>query len=316
MSTLAATLRAARGLSHKADLQAVLPGLHAHANTRIGDDCAAIPDGEGYLLLAIEGFVEDFVKADPYFAGYCGVMVNASDVYAMGGRPIAVVDALWSDGATTAEPAMRGLADAARIYGIPIVGGHTNMRAASGQLAVAILGRAKKLLTSFDAVPGDVLVAAIDLRGSFRGETPYWDASSGKGPEDLRAALNILPMLAEAGLCRAGKDISMAGLVGTALMLCESSKIGLTIDLQAIPRPPAAPIERWLTAFPSYGFLLAVAAADQPAVLGAFAASGIAAAAIGVCDGTQRVVLEGPDGTEVFWDLNAAPFMGVRHGHA
>jgi AIR synthase-related protein len=301
---------------HKADLHAVLPGLHGQADVRIGDDCAAIPDGEGYLLLAIEGFVEDFVKADPYFAGYCGVMVNASDVYAMGGRPIAIVDALWSNGTGIAEPAMRGLADAARIYDIPIVGGHTNLRAASGQLGVAILGRARKLLTSFDALPGDVLLAAIDLRGSFRGESPYWDATSGKRPEDLRAALNILPMLAERGLCRAGKDISMAGLVGTALMLCESSKIGLKVNLQAIPRPPAIPLERWLTAFPSYGFLLAVAAADLPAALGAFAACGISAAPIGMCDDTRRVMLEGPECTEDFWDLNETPFMGIRHKSA
>jgi AIR synthase-related protein len=313
MSALAATLRASRGMSHKTDLHALLPGLHGGADIRIGDDCAAIPDGDGYLLLAIEGFVEDFVNSDPYFAGYCGVMVNASDVYAMGGRPIAVVDALWSNGINTAGPAMRGLADAARIYGIPIVGGHTNMRAGSGQLAVAILGRANKLLTSFDAMPGDILVAAIDLRGSFRAESPYWDASSGKRPEDLRAALDIMPMLAESGLCRAAKDISMAGLVGTALMLCEASQIGLTIYTDAIPRPAIVPIERWLTVFPSYGFLLAVAAADQPAVLRAFAALGVSAAVIGACDDTQRVMLEGPEGTEVFWDLNEAPFMGVRH---
>jgi AIR synthase-related protein len=309
VSALAATLRAARGMSHKADLQTLLPGLPGHADVRIGDDCAAIPDGDGYLLLAVEGFVEDFVRADPYFAGYCGVMVNASDVYAMGGRPTAVVDALWSNGAITAAPALRGLADAARLYGIPVVGGHTNLRATSGQLAVAILGRAKKLLTSFDAVPGDVLVAAIDLRGN-------WDASSGKPPEDLRSALEILPMLAESGLCRAGKDISMAGLVGTALMLCESSRIGLTIYLDAIPRPPGIPLERWLTAFPSYGFLLAVAAADQPAVLAAFAARGISAATIGMCDNTQHVILEGPDGTELFWNLNDTPFMGVRPQNA
>jgi len=313
MSALAATLRAARGMAHKADLHALLPGLHSGAHIRIGDDCAAIPDGDGYLLLAIEGFVADFVESDPYFAGYCGVMVNASDVYSMGGRPIAVVDALWSDGAKTAAPAMRGLADAARIYGIPVVGGHTNMRAETGQLAVAILGRAHKLLTSFDAMPGDKLVAAIDLRGSFRAESPYWDASSGKRPEDLRAALNIMPMLAESGLCRAAKDISMAGLVGTALMLCESSNIGLKIHLDAIPRPATIPIDRWLTMFPSYGFLLAVAAADQPAVLRSFAAVGITAAAIGTCDNTQRLMLEGPEGSDIFWDLNETPFMGVRH---
>jgi AIR synthase-related protein len=312
MSALATTLRTARGILHKMDLHALLPGLPVGADVRIGDDCAAIPDGDGYLLLAIEGFVEDFVAADPYFAGYCGVMVNASDIYAMGGRPIAVVNALWSHGTHTAEPAMRGLVDAARIYNIPVVGGHTNMRAASGQLAVAILGRAKTLLTSFDAMPGDRLVAAIDLRGGFRADSPYWDASTGKQPEDLRSSLEVLPMLAESGLCRAGKDISMAGLVGTALMLCESSKIGLTIHLESIPRPPAIPLDRWLTMFPSYGFLLAVAAVHQAAVLDAFTACGISASVIGVCDDSRRVMLEGPEGIELFWDLNETPFMGVR----
>ena len=154
MSTLTNTLRAGRGLAHKADLQALLPHLN-EGQVRIGDDCAAIPDGDGFLLFAIEGFVEDFVAADPYFAGYCGVMVNASDVYAMGGRPVAVVDAVWSRGDATASPVMRGLTDAASVYGIPVVGGHSNLRAGSGQLAVAILGRATKLLTSFDAMPGD-----------------------------------------------------------------------------------------------------------------------------------------------------------------
>ncbi|MFH7168792.1 AIR synthase related protein, partial [Klebsiella pneumoniae] len=57
-----------------------------------GDDCAAIPDGDGHLLLAIEGFLDGFVAADPYFAGFCGVMVNVSDIAAMGGTPVAVVD--------------------------------------------------------------------------------------------------------------------------------------------------------------------------------------------------------------------------------
>jgi len=310
VNDLAATLRAARGIAHKADLRPVFPALHGRADVRVGDDCAAIPDADGYLLLAIEGFVEDFVAADPYFAGYCGVMVNASDIYAMGGRPIAVVDAVWSQGETTASAALSGLADAARAYNIPVVGGHTNLRAASGQLAVAILGRASALLTSFDAVPGDVLVAAIDLRGAFRGDTPYWDASTGKPPADLAESLDILPRLAETGLCRAAKDISMAGLVGTALMLAEASCIGITLRPHSVPRPPGTDLARWLTAFPSYGFLLALPAKNLTTVLAEFAAAGIAAAAIGTCDATSRVMLESAAGTECFWDLREEPFMG------
>ena len=92
------------------------------AVTRVGDDCAAIPDGDGYLLLAIEGFINAFVAADPWFAGWCGVMVNVSDIAAMGGRPIAVVDAIWSDGETAADPILQGLRAAATTFNVPLVG--------------------------------------------------------------------------------------------------------------------------------------------------------------------------------------------------
>ncbi|WP_341850688.1 MULTISPECIES: AIR synthase related protein [unclassified Methylobacterium] len=57
----------------------------------VGDDCAAIPVGDGHLLLAAAGGLDGVVASDPYFAGYCGVMGNLGDVAAMDGRPLAVV---------------------------------------------------------------------------------------------------------------------------------------------------------------------------------------------------------------------------------
>jgi AIR synthase-related protein len=237
LAALIDQLRAAAGLRHKADIAPVLERLNitGHEAIAIGDDCAAIPDGDGYLLFAIEGFVPGFVQAEPHFAGYCGVMVNLSDIAAMGGRPIAVVDAIWARDAEEAAPVLAGLADAAQRYGVPIVGGHTNTRAPAGMLSVAVLGRARKLLTSFAAQPGQVLLAAIDLRGTMRASGPYWDASTGAAPADLRENLDILAELAEDGLCAAAKDISMAGLAGTAIMFMEASGCGAVIDLNAAP---------------------------------------------------------------------------------
>jgi AIR synthase-related protein len=311
-AAVAAHLRASRGFAHKRDIADAVATLglgDEAAAIRVGDDCAAIPDGDGYLLFAIEGFVADFVAADPYFAGYCGVMVNVSDIAAMGGRPVAVVDALWSDGAAAARPVLDGLRDAARIYATPVVGGHTNARSGEGQLAVAVLGRARRLISSFDARPSDVLLAAIDLRGRFRDPHPYWDASSGAPAQRLRGDLDILPALAEAGLVTAGKDISMAGLVGTAIMLLEGSDVGTAIDLAAIPKPPGADMMRWLTAFPSFGFLLTTAANDAAAVIQRFAARGIACATIGSIDRSRRVRLVADGGEALVWDL-AQPFIG------
>ena len=93
LDALATRLKASPALAAKADIGIVAARLGlAQGAIRVGDDCAAIPDGDGHLLFAAEGFISAFVDADPWFAGWCGVMVNLSDVAAMGGRPIAVVD--------------------------------------------------------------------------------------------------------------------------------------------------------------------------------------------------------------------------------
>jgi AIR synthase-related protein len=320
LAALADALRASRGFAHKRDIADVMQrlGPALPADVLIGDDCAALPDGDGHLLFAIEGFVDDFVAKLPWFAGYCGVMVNASDIYAMGGRPLAVVDALWSEGAAQGAPVLDGMAEASRRYGIPIVGGHSNHRSTRPQLAVAVVGRARALLTSFDARPGDALVMAIDLRGQWHEPYPYWDASTRAPYERLRADLELLPAIAEDGLACAAKDISMAGALGTALMLLECSRCGAAIDPLAVPRPQAiadddeAALLRWLTAFPSYGFVLSVAAPHVGAVLARFAARQIAAAVVGEVSAGSSVMLRGSDETAPLWDFAAQPFITAQ----
>lgn len=321
LQALANQIRDARGVAHKRDIDAVVARLGLggrHAAVPVGDDCAALPDADGHLLLAIEGFIDNFVTADPYFAGYCGIMVNLSDVAAMGGRPLAVVDALWSRDAAAADPILAGLSDAAALYGVPVVGGHTNTRSETGNLAVAVLGRAgPRLLTSFDAAPGDDLIAAIDLRGRFREPHSYWDASTGAPGERLRGDLALLPGLAEDGLAFAAKDISMAGIVGTALMLLECSNVGAVIDLDTIPRPEHVPLTRWLNAFPSFGYLLSVHPDRTPAVLARFAARGITAAAIGQIDASRVARIRHAGGEEaVVWDFVAGPLIGCGQDDA
>src|SRR5204862_5388599 len=138
--------------------------------------------------------------------GWCGAMVNISDIAAMGGRPTAIVNAIWADGEANAAPVLSGLKAAANAYGVPIVGGHTNVRTDRGQLSVAILGRAKRLLTSFDARPDDRLIAAIDLRGRYREPFSNWEAATQAPPARLRADLEVLPAIAETGLAVAAKD--------------------------------------------------------------------------------------------------------------
>jgi AIR synthase-related protein len=312
VSQLALEILSARGLAHKADLAPVLSALALDGASQIpvGDDCAAIPDGDGWLLLAMEGFIDSFVAADPWFAGWCGAMVNLSDVAAMGGRPIALVDAVWSDGADGAASLLSGLRAGAQAFGVPIVGGHSNLKSPRGGFAAAILGRARRLITSFGARPGDVLVSVVDLRGGFRGDDPWWDAATAAPTTRLRDDLERLPTLAEAGLCAAGKDVSMAGLVGTTLMLLEASGVGGVIDPYKAPRPEGVSMERWISAFPSYGYVLAVSPVDVEAVVAHFTTGGIAAAPFGQVQAGRRVSLaKGPETTPL-WDFDARPLVG------
>src|SRR3974390_1110216 len=111
IGSLAATLGASRGLAAKHDIATVAGrlGLSGAGAVPVGDDCAAIADGDGFLLLAIEGFMNEFVARDPWFAGWCGLMVNISDIAAMGGRPLAVVDAVWAAGEESAGPILAGM---------------------------------------------------------------------------------------------------------------------------------------------------------------------------------------------------------------
>jgi uncharacterized protein len=315
---LGETLRNARGLMAKADIGAVAErlGLSPASSIPVGDDCAAIPDGEGYLLFAIEGFINEFVAADPWFAGWCGMMVNISDVAAMGGRPVAVVDAIWADRGENAGPILAGLSAAAEAFAVPIVGGHANLRADRSQLSVAILGRANKLLTSFDARPGDRLVAAIDLRGRYRDPFANWDAATEAPSARLRLDLELLPQIAEAGLSRAAKDISQGGIVGTAAMLAECSGVGVEIDVGAVPKPDSAPIDRWLMTFPSFGYLLAVAPGAVAAVTRLFHERDIAASDIGgVLEGNEVTIADG-ETVEGIWDFERMPLIGARRREA
>lgn len=316
LASLLQTLRSGHALAAKQDIAKTVAilGEPAGQAVRLGDDCAAIPDGDGYLLLASEGFQDRFVSDMPWFAGYCGVMVNVSDIAAMGGRPVAVVDALWSRASDSAAAVLEGLRDGARTYAVPVVGGHTNLRSTHNSLSVAILGRARTLLSSFDARPGEALIAAIDLRGRWREPHPFWDASSALcGTPDvtrLREDLALLPGIAEDRLSHAAKDISMAGLLGTALMLAECSGVGMSITLEHIPRPEGVPMERWLSAFPSYGYLLTADPGNTSEILNRFHARGIAAAVIGTCNATRQVDVVWNKEKELFWDFAQDALMG------
>jgi uncharacterized protein len=312
LSELIAFLSASAPIREKLRVEAAYePAKHLAGETRIGDDCAAIPDGDGWLLFAAEGMLPTFVADDPWFAGYSAVMVNLSDVAAMGGRPLAVVDVLWTPGLDQADEIWGGMSAASRAYAVPIVGGHTTVtNNGAPYLAAAVLGKARNLMTSFDARPGDDLLAAVDLRGRWRGEKPFWNASVNAPPDRLRADLELLPELAERGWCRAAKDISNGGIVGTLGMLLNCSGVGAELFVDRLPRPEGIDLKRWLISFPSFGYFLSVSPEYSTRVVAQFPQRGIACGTVGRIT-SERSLLLGYGSEQAFF-----PLSGVSDPHA
>jgi AIR synthase-related protein len=293
LSRLTAFLKTHAGVADKlAITRAYAPARQLSGAIKVGDDCAAIPDSGGFLLFAGEGMLESFVNDDPWFAGYSAVMVNLSDVAAMGGRPLAIVDILWTPGLEQAASIWEGITAASQAYGVPVVGGHTTLtRLGKNFLAAAVLGRAQQLITSFDAKPGDDLVMAVDLRGRYQGDKPFWNASVGAPVERLRSDLEVLSALAERGWVRAGKDISNGGIIGTLAMLLQCSNVGAELWLDRVPRPDGADLARWLISFPSFGFLFSVDPSQAANVSASFNDRQIACARVGTITGSGACVL-------------------------
>jgi AIR synthase-related protein len=319
LEKLVSDLRARIELSYKRDIQlaakafgretrsALFPASQSIQN---GDDAAALRDESGsYLLFAAEGMRGEFVAADPWFAGFCSVLANVNDIAAMGGRPWAVVDVLFL-GKGDNERVLQGVAAASQAFGVPVVGGHTTRVSGETMLGVAVLGRAKRLISGGAAKPGDVILAALSLQGSFRGSGGNFNAATAAPSHVLRAQIGMLPELAEAGLVAAGKDISMAGLCGTLLMLIEQSGVGAEVDLGAIPAPSGVEALRWLTAFPSFGFLLATSADAVPSVCARFDSVGVACAPIGHIENSSKLSASYEGERHVYWDLDDAPLTG------
>lgn len=312
LEQLATKLRQSLGIIQKQDIQIAseILGLQNNDRIQVGDDCAAIPEGNGYLLLAAEGMWHVLVETDPWFAGWCAVMVNVSDIAAMGGRAIAIVDTIWTEDTDKAKPLLEGMIAASLAYNVPIVGGHTNFKSAYNALSVAILGRAKQLISSFEAKPSDLLVIAIDLEGKMHSQFPFWNAATQTDPARLQNNLQILPYLAENNLCAAGKDISMGGIIGTLLMLIEASCCGAVLNLDKIFCPSGILLETWLLTFPSYGFLLSVPPENIDRVKAQFERQNIACAVIGEIDNSSKLVIESEARSYLFWDWQKDKLIG------
>ena len=282
-----------------------------------GDDCAAFKVGDGYQLIAMEGMLPDFVAKDPRAAGWSSVMVNISDIAAMGGRPTAILNAYWHNDVEQSKELIFHIQRACNVFGVTFAGGHSSVQPDfTPNLAVAITGYAKKLLSCYHVKPGQRLFMLSDLTGSWHGDLPYWGCVQGKSPEQIRQQWNVPAELAERDLVVAAKDISNGGLLGTLIMMLELSGCGACVDLNALPKPEGADIFRWLRAFQSYGFLLTVETENVSDLIQFFNESHLSCAPIGSVTDNGKIILDAAGATHEFWDIKTQPLTYTGRDNA
>lgn len=268
LTGLARILRAATEVKRKSGIpnlirRLAIPMSGTGVKAGMGDDSGAIRVPGGYLLLSADGIWPQLLARDPHAAGRALVIANANDIYAMGGKPLAMVDVLSVSSPGQVDAVARGMRKEANRLRIPIIGGHYHPDAPAPGLAGAAVGFARKILPAAQARSGNVLLAAYDLRSGRRGREggKTWDTHFWKTSKRVRADLNLLPLMAERKMVRAAKDISNGGVITAVYQLLESSGLGAEIDFASVPRPEHEfGLVEWLLTFPSYGFILC---ADQ-----------------------------------------------------
>jgi uncharacterized protein len=89
-----------------------------------GDDAAVVPEGAGQVVVAGEAILPAFAAADPFGAGAAAIVANVNDIAATGGRTMAIVDTIVGP-EPLARKVLEGMAFAAGLYGVPVVGVHS-----------------------------------------------------------------------------------------------------------------------------------------------------------------------------------------------
>ncbi|GAA2595087.1 GNAT family N-acetyltransferase [Winogradskya consettensis] len=215
-----------------------------------GDDGAPVPGSD--LIAACDAILPSMVERDPEWAGWCAVLVNVNDLAAMGAEPVGLLNAVAARDAAFAGRIFRGLKRGSEAYGIPILGGHTQLGVPAALSATA-LGRTAQPVPGGGGLPGQSVRITADLGGSWRPgyHGRQWDSTSHRDGAELRRMTGLVAAMRPS----AAKDVSMAGIAGTLGMLAEASGCGAILEVASVPRPAQASMGDWLTCFPGFAMI-------------------------------------------------------------
>ena len=236
-----------------------------------GENAGAVDVGDG-LAVAFKVESHNHPSAvEPFQGAATGVGGILRDVFAVGARPIAVLDSLrFGEPAESdrsrylLDRAVAGIGHYGNSIGVPTVGGEIYFEQSYEQnclINAMCLGLAprERLIRSAAVGPGNVLVllGALTGRDGIGGASVLASAELGEGDEAKRPSVQIGDPFSEKkllecclelldrGLLASLQDLGAAGLTSSASEMASKGQVGIDIDVHRVPlrEPGMEPFE-------------------------------------------------------------------------
>ncbi|HEY6398060.1 MAG TPA: AIR synthase-related protein, partial [Solirubrobacteraceae bacterium] len=256
---------------HSRKLLRRLPTTGPHVLLGPGENAGAVDVGGG-LAVAFKVESHNHPSAvEPFQGAATGVGGILRDVFAVGARPIAVLDSLrFGEPAVSQrsryllERAVAGIGHYGNSIGVPTVGGEIYFEQSYEQNCLVnamCLGLAprERLIRSAAAGPGNVVVllGALTGRDGIGGASVLASAELGDGDEAKRPSVQIGDPFSEKKLLECSlellerellvslQDLGAAGLTSAASEMASKGAVGLDIDVLRVPlrEPGMEPFE-------------------------------------------------------------------------
>jgi phosphoribosylformylglycinamidine synthase II len=256
---------------HSKKLLRRLPTKGPHVLLGPGENAGAVDVGDG-LAVAFKVESHNHPSAvEPFQGAATGVGGILRDVFAVGARPIAVLDSLrFGEPADSErsryllEHAVAGIGHYGNSIGVPTVGGEIYFEQSYEQnclINAMCLGLAprERLIRAAAAGPGNVLVllGALTGRDGIGGASVLASAELGEADEAKRPSVQIGDPFSEKKLLECClelldrellvslQDLGAAGLTSAASEMASKGEVGIEIDVCRVPlrEPGMAPFE-------------------------------------------------------------------------
>lgn len=207
------------------------------------DDAGVFRLSDDQALVQTVDFFTPIVD-DPYSYGQIAAANALSDVYAMGGRPISVLNiACFSPDVAPAAvwvAILRGAFDKTTEAGAVVMGGHSvNDPQPKFGMAVTGLVNPQQMFANTEAKPGDGIWLTKSLGTGIVTTAAKNDACS---EEELSGAIESMSRLnreaseiGQAAGVRCATDITGFGLIGHLFNVARGSQVAIEIDVNSLP---------------------------------------------------------------------------------